>query len=293
MARSIRQFISDTKIDLRDVSGSQNVWTFDEYYSSFQAAFRKAKGYFTVPDVHTSIVLGTGQREYFLPPYVTGIRAIDYAIGAVVDSSITSWRPLRAYRHLQAQDTNYLHVDGDFPNAATRIYYERDLTVPPVEVTSGTLVNSTQSFIPVRIVNPTGTTGYPIAEWTALVPFHVQLDNEIMRVDSVALTGFAEVRRGMFGTSPLVNSLSYGIGFAHDTPGALSPYIAYDHADEFLYAQAKRELALYRMNDAETEANRNLATLAGEWQREADQAKQRYSPRKIPRVFTQRLTDRR
>jgi hypothetical protein len=300
VARSIRSYVADVQIDVRDRAGSQTVWSFDEYYSSIQTAFRKAKGYFTTPDVYTSLVLTPGLREYTLPSYVEGIRAIEYGIGDSGSSQPGSrWESLRAWRQVPATETNILYVDGDFANFNTRVYYNRDLTVPPVEVTAATQVSSTASFVAIRIaatsVPPVGQTGYPVELWEPLVPFHVQWGGtgEVMRVDSVTMTGFAEVHRGLFATGPVPNSLTYGIGVVHDTPQALCPFIPFDHVDDFVIAQAKRELMVYRLNDAESEAGRNIAPLAREFAEEADKARTKYSPRKVARVFTQRLQNRR
>lgn len=129
--------------------------------------------------------------------------------------------------------------------------------------------------------------------WLPWLPAYVQIGDEVVKVGAVTATSFTGVQRGYFGTAPMSNSLSFGVGIAHDTGVAITPYIHYDHADKFLISKIKYELMFVRMQDAEGEANRNIAVMAAEYGRQAEDAKRNYNPEKTPRVMTMRFTPRR
>ncbi len=293
MARSIRGFAQQLSVELRDTAGSQTIWTPQEQYLAVQEAFRKGQGYFPVPDVYYSLVLSTGLKEYVLPSEVKNIRAIDYGVNAVDSSSRNTWYQLMGWRHVPADRTNLLYIQHDFPNLPARVYYEHDLSIPPLEVTSSAAITSTQGWIPVAAYTNNGD--FPQA-WLPQLPTYIQangIGGEIMRVEAVTATSFTGVTRGYFGSNPEANSLQWGIGVAQNSLVVLTPYIEYDRADEFIITQAKRELYMYRMNDAEEEAQKNIAMLAAQYGQEAADIKNKYAPSHIPRIATQRFSPRR
>ena len=292
MARSVRSFIDELSIAVRDTAGSRPLWTFGEKYQAIQNAFDKAKGYFPYPAVYESLTLVPGIGVYALPQYVKDIRLVEYGpLATRFSGQPEVWNPITHYRQVQTQYTNllYLHGSARLDEGPMRIHHDRDLQSIPVEATfSIGPITATQNYIPVAQSN-----GDFRRQWVPLLPTHLQIGEEVIRVEAVTATSFTGIYRGALNTSPRFNSLANGIGLLHSTLGALTPYIVEDAADEFIAAQAKRELFLIRMVNAPAEDARNVALLAAEYGREAEAQKTRYSPPASPRTMTFRHPPRR
>lgn len=295
--RSVRDIIADLDIELRDTSGSQNIWTFNEKYRAIQEGFRRGRGFFRIPDVYSSLRLAAGQREYALPNYVRNVRGVDVDNLAVIpgnSSSLIEWRPLRNWHMLPSAETNRLWIENDYPGANVRVYYENELIVPPVEASLWSNVTSTQTYIPVANTNT-----FKRYEWPQ--PGYVVINQEVIRYEIVTATSFTGLTRGMYNTGPrasslgaVMDSMARGLGFAHQSNVAVTPWVALPGGslDQYLNDVARQQLYLYRMNDADTESSRNAAALSQEFGRQADEQRKQQRSFHWPRAAQQRFPRR-
>lgn len=294
--RSLREWSEELDIVLRDTSGSQQIWPFTEKYRALQEGFRQARGHFRIPDVYSSLELASGVHEYTLPSHIAHIRQVDYNdVSTSSADAANAWKPLRSWWLVPAVETNRLWVQEEHPGAALRIYHERDVAIPPVEMSLWTNVTATNMFIPVA-----NTASF--RRWNWPTPGYVVLEQEIIKYELVTATSFTGLSRGMFNTAPRANSLgavttsmARGLGFAHSSNLAVTPWVPLPAGalDQYIGNVARQQLYLYRMNDADSEGGRVAAQLAQEYGRQAEEVRRRNRPFKWPRVAQQRWPRRR
>lgn len=287
MARSVRSLITDLNIALRDTAGSQNIWPYTEKYQAVQEAVRKARPHFKLQDVYTSLVIGSG-GVYALPNYVENVVRVDVAGVGLANSLNPVWQPVRNYVFHPSSETRTLYIEHPRSTQNARVFYTREIPLLPVETSLAANVDATQGYIPV--IN-TGTEF--LRAWAPLMPTYIQLGAEIIRVEVVTATSFTGIIRGALGTSPQANSLATGLGYAWTSNQAISPVLPDPYPEDFVLAQAKRELMLMRLNDVAGDEQRDVATLAAEYGRDAEAIRQRQGVRNVPRVMQQWFPPRR
>ena len=298
--RSVRDWASDLATALRDTAGSQPIWSFTERYLALQEGFRQARGHFSLPDVYTSLTLVAGVREYGLPRDVRRVSGIDYnntiSLNPTAASTYIAWKPLRTWHMLPSVETNRLWIENEYPGANLRIYFERDVEVPPVEMSLWTNITATNMFIPVA-----NTTPFRPYEWP--MPGYVIIEQEVIKYELVTASSFTGLTRGMFNTAPRANSLgavttsmARGLGYAHSSNLAVTPFLPLPPGgslDQYISNVARQQLYLYRMNDLDSEGNRVVATLAAEYGRQSAEILRRNRPFNWPRAMTIRFPRRR
>lgn len=298
--RSLRDWVSDLDTGLRDTSGSQTIWSTGEKLLALREGFRQARGHFRVPEVYTSLTLVAGVREYGLPRDVRHVAGIDYnntiSLQPTAASTYIAWKPLRTWHVLPSAETNRLWIENEYPGANLRIYYEKDVEVPPVEVSLWTNITATNTFIPVA-----NTTAFRTYEWP--MPGYVVIEQEVIKYELVTATSFTGLTRGMFNTAPRANSLgnvmdsmARGLGYAHSSNLVITPWMLLPQGgalDQYVMNVARQQLYLYRMNDTDSEGNRAVAQLAAEFGRQAADVKRSERPFHWPRSAQIRFPRRR
>ena len=285
MGRSAREYIQQLEIELGDVqldpstllptAGSNPTWTFSEKHAALRRAVGDARGFFITREVYFSLSINAGIREYVLPSEVQGIRQIETAATPTGYSVYPTWNNLTSWRHSPTAHTNLLYLDGEPRTGVGRIYHERPVPLIPTEATLATAVLVGASFIPI-----TPSLTFP-REWTPLTPLYVRLDNEIIRVDTVANSFMLGVTRGYFGTVAAEHAVQ-----------AVDPYLPDHDGENYLGYRTMYLLMLSRLNKADAENSRTVATQAAEYGRLAEAEKRVHHSRHLPRRFTTHLPRR-
>lgn len=280
MPRAASQYISEIRRRLRDASplASNPIWSRQEVLDAVIDAQRDAQDKFWTEEVYTSIQLIPAVHQYPLPGTVKQIQRIERQYipfpGVFWTNSIT-WQTLRDWRISPGVETNFLWVQGNWPLSQINIYFETDVPVFPYEDTLFTSVSTTGGVIPWLASNVN------IGTWPS--PGFLQIGQEIMHYDSVTATSFTSVTRGMFGTGQATATMAFGLQMNSETiispvwPGAEPRYEGY------VTAKAMEFLLLQRLLNADSQGERNIATLAAEWNKRAEEQRARFGLRRPSR----------
>jgi hypothetical protein len=299
MPRSSAQYVADIRRRLRDRSplASNPIWNRDEILDALQDAQRDAYSKFWVEEVYSSLSLSPGTRGYPLPNYVTERNIISVerqqlpypGYAATNPINPDGWQLIRDYHVESGQQTNQLWFGGPWwgwnqPNAV-RVRYERPIPIFPVEDTLTQAISSTQGSVPFLASNSA------IAGWP--VPGYVQVGQEIIRYESVTATSFTSLLRGQFGTG--IATATNPLGLQHSSQTLLSPVWPVDDIpqyDGYVIAKSIQALLMQRLLTSDSQAEKNVATLAAEWGRTAERERQAFGLRHSARPLRVRRQTR-
>lgn len=293
MPRALRDFITDLRTDLRDTSGSQNIYSDVEITRALQRAQQEAQSgqAFWINAVHESISTGANQNRYTLPDYIDRITMVERDIlpyPSSVNSGAAQWQLLRSWQHLPDLHTNQLWFQAPLPaNSRLRIHYERPLPVFPMESTLYTSISATGLVIPFSSSPTYRMDTWPLPGYAKIWP-----GGDIFYYDAVTATSFTNVTRGMFRTGTA--TMTKGFGTAVASPTVITPVWVDDGhpAENFFYSKTMHNLLMMRLQDADVEGDRSVGVLAAEWARAAMEAKATGRQRHEPRTLTIRRQTR-
>jgi len=285
MPISANDLVVELRRRIRDTSTSNPVYSRAEIYDALRSAQRQVRGAWWLEGVYSSLSGGT-DGVYPMPIYVNRINRIERSLftssniapGYGGSGDDTGWQELHDWDYETGETTNILRLGKSYWYHNIRVHYERDIPQIPIEDTLTTSILAAPTIIPLT------NSASPFYQWPR--PGFFQIGAEIMGYSGMNATSFLGVSRGQFGT----------LALRQDSQTLISPVIPElnpDHpAAEFLVMEGIHQLMLLRLQDGDTEGNRNIGAMAAEYGRMSADWRRKAAMRHQDRVATFRRTRR-